>query len=114
MPDGCSVTVPVYAGALVDAETSLLITESLAPLGIKLTLQTMPSGQKRSLLVQRQVDMAVYACRPWLPDVGDFIYWPWLPDSLSNFWGSVNPEALRHPSHHPLDLLGLPEELACT
>jgi len=53
----------------------------------------MPIGQKRSLLVKRQVDMAVYDFRPWVPDIGYFIYWNWLPDSLSNFWGYVNSEA---------------------
>ncbi len=93
VPDGFSVTVPVYAGDLFDEEAIVLIKESLAQLGIKLTLQKMPIGQKRSLLVKRQVDMAVYDFRPWVPDIGYFIYWNWLPDSLSNFWGYVNSEA---------------------
>src|SRR6266567_3622778 len=93
VPDGFSVTVPVYAGDLFDEEATVLIKESLAQLGIKLTLQKMVVGQKRSLLVKRQVDMAVYDFRPWVPDIGYFIYWNWLPDSLSNFWGYVNSEA---------------------
>jgi ABC-type transport system substrate-binding protein len=93
VPDGFSVTVPVYAGDLFDEEATVLIKESLAQLGIKFTLQKMPISQKRSLLVKRQVDMAVYDFRPWVPDMGYFIYWNWLPDSLSNFWGYVNPEA---------------------
>ncbi len=93
VPDGFSVTVPVYAGDLFDEEATVLIKENLAQLGIKLTLQKMPIGQKRSLLVKRQVDMAVYDFRPWVPDIGYFIYWNWLPDSLSNFWGYVNSEA---------------------
>ena len=49
---GFSVTVPVYAGDLFDEEATVLIKESLAQLGIKLTLQKMPIGQKRSLLAQ--------------------------------------------------------------
>src|SRR6266704_5536362 len=93
VPEGFAVTVPVYAGDLFDEETTVLIKESLAQLGIKLTIQKMPIGQKRALLVKRQVDMAIYDFRPWVPDVGYFIYWNWLPDSLSNFWGYVNPEA---------------------
>jgi peptide/nickel transport system substrate-binding protein len=85
--------MPVYAGDLFDEEASVLIKESLAQLGIKLTLQRMQIGQKGSLLVKKQVDMAIYEFRPWVPDIGYFIYWNWLPDSLSNFWGYVNPEA---------------------
>jgi hypothetical protein len=37
--------------------------------------------------------MAVYDFRPWVPDIGYFIYWNWLPESLSNFWGYTNAEA---------------------
>jgi peptide/nickel transport system substrate-binding protein len=93
VPDGFSVVVPVYAGDLFDEEATVLIKESLAPLGITLTLQKMPINQKRSLLAQKQVDMAVYDWRPWVPDAGYFIYWNWLPDSFSNFWAYTNPEA---------------------
>jgi peptide/nickel transport system substrate-binding protein len=93
VPDGFSVTVPVYAGDLFDEETTVLIKESLAQLGIKLTIQKMSIGQKRSLMTQKQVDMAVYDWRPWVPDAGYFIYWNWLPDSFTNYWGYVNPEA---------------------
>jgi peptide/nickel transport system substrate-binding protein len=93
VPDGFSVVVPVYAGDLFDEEATVLIKESLAQLGISLTLQKMPISQKRSLLAQKQVDMAVYDWRPWVPDAGYFIYWNWLPDSFSNFWAYVNPEA---------------------
>ena len=92
-PQGFSVTVPVYAGDLFDEETNVILKESLAPLGIKLTLQKMPIGQKRTLLTQKQVDMAVYDWRPWVPDAGYFIYWNWLPDSFTNYWSYVNPEA---------------------
>ena len=46
----------------------------------------MPIGQKSTLLTKKQVDMAVYDLRPWVPDVGYFIYWNWFPDSFSNFW----------------------------
>jgi len=38
VPDGLSVTMPVYAGDLVDEEATVLIKESLAQLGIKITL----------------------------------------------------------------------------
>jgi peptide/nickel transport system substrate-binding protein len=92
-PDGFSVTVPVSAGDAFDEESLVLIKERLAQLGIHLTLQKMSIGQKRSLLVKKQVDMAIYDFRPFVPDIGYFIYWNWLPDSLSNFWGYVNPEA---------------------
>src|SRR5258708_9990694 len=50
-------------------------------------------GQKRSLLVNKQVDMAIYDFRPFVPDVGYYIYWNWLPDSLNNYWGYANAEA---------------------
>ena len=93
VPDGFAVTVPVYAGDLFDEEATVLIKESLARVGLKLTLQKMPISQKRSLLAQKQVDMAVYDWRPWVPDAGYFIYWNWLPDSFSNFWNYSNPEA---------------------
>ena len=59
VPEGFAVTVPVYAGDLFDEEATVLIKESLAQLGIKLTLQKMPISQKRTLLTQKQVDMAV-------------------------------------------------------
>ena len=87
------MTVPVYAGDLFDEESTVLIKESLAQLGIKLNIQKMPIGQKRSLMTQKQVDMAVYDWRPWVPDAGYFIYWNWLPDSFTNYWNYVNPEA---------------------
>jgi peptide/nickel transport system substrate-binding protein len=93
VPDGFSVTVPVFAGDLFDEEATVLIKESLAQLGIKLTLQKLPISQKSALLVKRQVDMAIYNFRPWMPDIGYFIYWNWLPDSFWNYWGYVNPEA---------------------
>jgi peptide/nickel transport system substrate-binding protein len=91
--DGFSVTVPVSAGDAFDEESIVLIKESLAQLGIKLTLQKMSIGQKRTLLVKKQVDMAIYDFRPFVPDVGYYIYWNWLPDSLNNYWGYGNPEA---------------------
>jgi peptide/nickel transport system permease protein len=53
----------------------------------------MPIGQKRTLMTRKQVDMAVYDWRPWVPDAGYFIYWNWLPDSFTNYWNYVNPEA---------------------
>jgi peptide/nickel transport system substrate-binding protein len=93
VPDGFSVTVPVYANDPFDEEANVLIKETLAQLGITLTLQKMPMGQKRSLLVQKQVDMAVYDWRPWVPDAGYFIYFNWLTDSFTNYWSYVNPEA---------------------
>jgi peptide/nickel transport system substrate-binding protein len=71
----------------------VLIKESLAQLGIKVSIQKMSIGQKRSLMTQKQVDMAVYDWRPWVPDAGYFIYWNWLPDSFTNYWNYVNPEA---------------------
>jgi peptide/nickel transport system substrate-binding protein len=43
VPDGFAVTVPVYAGDLFDEEATVLIKESLAQLGITLTLQKMPA-----------------------------------------------------------------------
>jgi hypothetical protein len=91
--DGCSVTVPVSAGDAFDEESIVLIKESLAQLGIQLTLQKMSIGQKRTLLVKKQVDMAIYDFRPFVSDVGYYIYWNWLPDSLNNYWGYGNPEA---------------------
>jgi peptide/nickel transport system substrate-binding protein len=93
LPSGFSVTVPVYAGDPFDEEANVLIKESLAQLGITLNLQKMPIGQKRSLLAQKQIDMAVYDWRPWVPDAGYFIYFNWLPDSFSNFWSYDNSEA---------------------
>src|SRR6267142_28947 len=93
IPDGFAVTVPVSAGDAFDEESMVLIKESLALLGIKLTLQKMSIGQKRSLLVKKQVDMAIYDFRPFVPDVGYYIYWNWLPDSLNNYWGYANAEA---------------------
>ena len=93
LPNNFTVLVPVYAGDLFDEESMVLIKENLAQLGIKLNLQKMPIGQKRSFLVKKQVDMALYDFRPWVPDIGYFIYWNWLPGSLSNFWGYINGEA---------------------
>jgi peptide/nickel transport system substrate-binding protein len=93
VPDGFSVTMPVYAGDLFNEEATVLIKESLAQLGIKVTLQKMSIGQKRSVMTQKQVDMAVYDWRPWVPDAGYFIYWNWLPDSFTNYWNYSNPEA---------------------
>jgi peptide/nickel transport system substrate-binding protein len=93
IPDGFAVTMPVYAGDLFDEESTVLIKESLAQLGIKVAIQKMSIGQKRSLMTQKQVDMAVYDWRPWVPDAGYFIYWNWLPDSFTNYWNYVNPEA---------------------
>jgi len=92
-PDGFAVNVPVSAGDAFDEESMVLIKESLAQLGIKLILQKMSIGQKRSLLVKKQVDMAIYDFRPFVPDVGYYIYWNWLPDSLNNYWGYANAEA---------------------
>lgn len=77
------------------AQAHMLIKESLAQLGMKLALQKMSIGQKRSLLVKKQVDMAIYDFRPFVPDIGYYIYWSWLPDSLNNYWGYVNAEARR-------------------
>jgi peptide/nickel transport system substrate-binding protein len=93
VPEGFSVTMPVYAGDLFDEESTVLIKESLAQLGIRISIQKMSIGQKRSLMTQKQVDMAVYDWRPWVPDAGYFIYWNWLPDSFTNYWNYVNPEA---------------------
>src|SRR5918996_2888442 len=56
--EGLTIPVPVYAGDLVDEEATVLIQENLAQLGIKLLIQKMPIGQKRSLLTKKQVDMA--------------------------------------------------------
>jgi peptide/nickel transport system substrate-binding protein len=93
VPDDFSVTMPVYAGDLFDEESTVLIKESLAQLGIKVTLQKRPISQKRSLLAKKQVDMAVYDWRPWVPDAGYFIYWNWLSDSFSNLWNYHNLDA---------------------
>ncbi len=93
VPDGFSLTMPVYANDPFDEETNVLLRESLVQLGLKITLQKMPMGQKRSLLTQKQVDMAVYDWRPWVPDAGYFIYFNWLPDSFTNYWSYANPEA---------------------
>jgi hypothetical protein len=48
---------------------------------------------KRTLLVKQQVEMAIDDFRPFVPDIGDDIYWNWRPDSLQSDWGSVNSEA---------------------
>jgi peptide/nickel transport system substrate-binding protein len=93
VPEGFSVTMPVYAGDLFDKESTVLIKESVAQLGIRISIQKMSIGQKRSLMTQKQVDMAVYDWRPWVPDAAYFIYWNWLPDSFTNYWNYVNPEA---------------------
>lgn len=93
VPPGLTVTVPVYANDAFDEEINVILKESLASLGITLQLQKMPISQKRLLLAQKKVDMAVYDWRPWVPDAGYFIYWNWLPDSFSNFWSYANPEA---------------------
>src|SRR6266704_589395 len=92
VPDGFSLTMPVYANDPFDEETNVLLRESLVQLSLKITLQKMPMGQKRSLLTQKQVDMAVYDWRPWVPDAGYFIYFNWLPDSFTNYWSYFNPE----------------------
>ena len=62
------MTMPVYAGDLFDEEATVLIKEHLGQLGIKLNIQKMPISQKRSLMTKKQVDMAVYDWRPWVPD----------------------------------------------
>jgi len=93
LPAGFTVTMPVYAGDLIDEEATVLVQDSLAQLGIKLAIQKMPIGQKRSLITKKQVDMAIYDWRPWIPDAGYFIYWHWLPDSFWNCWSYSNPEA---------------------
>src|SRR6266850_1337693 len=93
VPEGFTVTVPVSAGDLFDEEATVLIKESLTQLGIALNIQKMPTGQKRTLMTNKQVDMAVYDWRPWIPDAGYFIHWNWLPDSFWNCWSYVNPEA---------------------
>ena len=46
VPDGFSVTVPVYAGDLFDEEATVLIKESLAQLVIKLTSRKCQSARK--------------------------------------------------------------------
>lgn len=92
-PNGFSVNVPVYAGNPFDEESAVIIKESLAQIGIKMNLQKMPTGQKNSLLIKKQVDMAVYTWRPWVTDAGYFIYWNWLPDSFSNYWSYKHEEA---------------------
>ena len=69
MAEDFTVTVPVYAGDLFDEEATVLIKESLAKLGITLNIQKMPISQKRTLMTKKQVDMAVYDWRPWVPDV---------------------------------------------
>lgn len=112
IPEGFSVTVPVYAGDLFDEELTVLIKESLAPLGVRLTLQKMPISQKRSLMTQKQVDMAVYDWRPWVPDAGYFIYWNWLPDSFTNYWSYNNPEAQTLGNESITMAIGSPERNA--
>ena len=67
VPEGFTVTVPVSSGDLFDEEATVLIKESLAQLGITLTIQKMPLVQKRTLMTKKQVDMAVYDWRPWVP-----------------------------------------------
>jgi len=93
VPEGFTVTVPVSAGDLFDEEATVLIKESLTQLGIALNIQKMPTGQKRTLMTNKQVDMAVYDWRPWTPDAGYFIHWNWLPDSFWNCWSYGNTEA---------------------
>ena len=112
VPDGFTVTVPVSSGDLFDEEATVLIKESLAQLGIKLTIQKMPLGQKRTLMTKKQVDMAVYDLRPWVPDAGYFIYWNWLPESFRNCWGYVNPEAQTLGNEAITMAIGSPERQA--
>jgi cyanate lyase len=64
----------IYRFHEITEESTVLIKESLAQLGIKISIQKMSIGQKRSLMTQKQVDMAVYDWRPWVPDAGYFIY----------------------------------------
>ena len=45
-------------------------------------------------MTKKQVDMAVYDWRPWVPDAGYFIYWNWLPDSFTN-WNYAIPRRRR-------------------
>ena len=71
----------------------ILVLGSVLVLYMKLTLQKMTIGQKRALLVNKQVDMAIYDFRPFIPDVGYQIYWNWLPESLNNYWGYAHAEA---------------------
>ena len=112
VPEGFTVTVPVYAGDLFDEEATVLIKESLAKLGITLSIQKMPIGQKRTLMTKKQVDMAVYDWRPWVPDAGYFIYWNWLPDSFTNYWNYVNPEAQALGNEAITMAIGSPERQA--
>jgi len=112
VPDGFAVTIPVYAGDLFDEEATVLIKESLAQLGLTLTLQKMPISQKRSLMTQKQVDMAVYDWRPWVPDAGYFIYWNWLPDSFTNYWNYTNTEAQALGNEAITMVVGSPERNA--
>ena len=112
VPEGFTVTVPVYAGDLFDEEATVLIKESLAKLGITLTIQKMPISQKRTLMTKKQVDMAVYDWRPWVPDAGYFIYWNWLPDSFTNYWNYVNPEAQALGNESITMAIGSPERNA--
>ena len=112
VPEGLTVTVPVSSGDLFDEESTVLIKESLAQLGIKLIIQKMPVVQKRSLLTKKQVDMAVYDWRPWTPDAGYFIHWNWLPGSFWNCWGYGNAEA-QVLGHEAITMaLGSPERQA--
>jgi peptide/nickel transport system substrate-binding protein len=104
--------MPVYAGDLFDEESTVLIKESLTQLGIKVNIQKVSIGQKRSLMTQKQVDMAVYDWRPWVPDAGYFIYWNWLPDSFTNYWNYVNPEAQTLGNESITMVVGLPERQA--
>jgi peptide/nickel transport system substrate-binding protein len=112
LPDGFAMTMPVYAGDLFDEESTVLIKESLAQLGLKVAIQKMSIGQKRSLMTQKQVDMAVYDWRPWVPDAGYFIYWNWLPDSFTNYWNYVNPEAQALGNEAITMAMGSPERQA--
>jgi peptide/nickel transport system substrate-binding protein len=112
LPAGFTVTVPVAAGDIFDEEATVLIKESLAPLGITLAIQKMPIVQKRSLLTNKQIEMAVYDWRPWTPDAGYFIHWNWLEDSFWNCWGYVNAEAQTQGREAITMALGSPERRA--
>ena len=93
VPDGFSVTVPVSAGDCIRRRIDRPDQGELGPTWHQADAAKDANRAESAPLGQETGRYGVYDFRPWVPDVGYFIYWNWLPDSLSNYWSYSNAEA---------------------